>query len=87
VKGKRLDAQDSMLAWMRQVSSHIQQGNRKGRLDLLNSTIETNLAGELTVRTMDEIPENLPVGSPVFVLDTGQVHIQNAETMVWEPTP
>lgn len=76
-----------MLGWMRLVSKRIVRLDRAGRLDLLSGTIESDLAGELTVRTMDEIPESLPVGSPVFILDTGQVYVQNAETREWQPTP
>lgn len=87
MKSNRLDAQDTMAAWMKMVSKKIQQGNRKGRLDVLGSVIEPDalVAGELTVRTMDEIPEGLPLGSPVYVLDLDQVLAQDPTSREWQP--
>jgi hypothetical protein len=86
VKANRLDAQDTMVAWMKKVTKQLADGSRKGRLDLLSSTLDDDLAGELTVRNMDEIPEGLPVGSPVYVIETGLVYVQDADTRSWEPT-
>jgi len=87
VKSNRFGATDDAKMWMRLVTKKLQQGNRKGRVDLLNSVVEEELAGELTVRTIDEIPEHLPVGSPVFVTETQQTLVQDPATMQWEPAP
>lgn len=89
MKSNRFGATDDAQMWMRLVTKKLQQGGRKGRLDLLNSVIEPDalVAGELTVRTIDEIPEGLPDGSPVYVIDVEQVLVQDPTTREWEPEP
>lgn len=86
MKANQVDSQDSMVGWMRLVSKRIVRLDRAGRLDLLGSIIESDAAGELTVRTMDEIPEGLPVGSPVYVIAEDRVYVQDAATREWQPT-
>jgi hypothetical protein len=85
MRSNHFGAMDDMQSWMRVVTKRLQQGVRKGRVDLLGSTIEEETAGELTVRTVDEIPEGLPFGSPVFVIETQQVVRQDPDTREWEP--
>jgi len=87
VKSNALEAQDSMLGWMRQINKHLLRLNRAGRIDLLSTGIEVFEAGELTVATLDEVPESLPFGSPVFVVESQQMYVQDPDTREWQPAP
>ena len=74
-----------MTGWMRQINKHLLRLNRAGRIDLLSTGIEVTQAGELTVAKLDDVPESLPLGSPVFVVADQQVYVQDPDTREWQP--
>jgi hypothetical protein len=86
VKSNRLDAQDSLMMWMRLVNKRITRMERKGRVDLLPGTTEVAAFGSLAVRTRDEIPDLEP-GTSVLVLDEGVTYEQDPVTRAWQAVP
>jgi hypothetical protein len=86
VKSNSIDAQDSMISWMRMVGRRVDRLERKGRLDLLNEP-EVADTGLSAVPTLGDIPPDIPQGQRVYVQDTGEVLVQDPVTLAWVPLP
>lgn len=86
MKSNQLDAQDSLASWMRHINRRLMRMERKGRVDLLNSTPEpAAYMGE--VPTVGNIPEDWPEGMRVYLSAEDRIVVQNPVTRAWEPAP
>ena len=86
MKSNSIDAQDTMIGWMRDTNRRMYRLERKGRLDLLN---EPEAVGDAlsAVLNIGEIPEDIPLGQRVLLEDTGEIVVQDPVTREWAPVP